>query len=134
MKEEDKIDFLNNIIFLLPDCFALEVKRFIACQFALESAFGSSPFAKCRHNYCGMKVPALRLSLVSNPTERGEFASYSGITYCVHDYLLWLASNKFTKEQRYDLYEFIKHLQYSGYCPESDYISKIQTIYSKYYE
>ena len=134
MTELEKIDFLNNIIFLLPDCFSLEVKRFIACQFALESNFGSSAFAKCRNNYCGMKVPVLRVSLVRNLDEKGEFATYFGITYCVHDYLLWLSSNKFTKEQRYDLFDFTQHLKVSGYCPESDYISKIQSIYSTYYE
>lgn len=134
MKEEEKIDFLNIVISLLPDCFSLEVKRFIACQFALESAFGSSAFAKCRNNYCGMKVPKFRLTFATNLDEVGEFATYSGLTYCVHDYLIWLVSNKFTRPQRYCLAEFVDHLQYSGYCPELDYVSKIQMIYSKYYE
>lgn len=72
MEFKDKIDFLNGIIAMLPDCIGLSVKRYIACQFALESGFGKSPSACCNNNYCGMKVPSFRISLVRNLDEKAS--------------------------------------------------------------
>ena len=129
----DKIGFLNNIIMLLPECISIEVKRFIACQFALESDFGTSSFALCNNNYCGMKVASFRLTLALNIEEKCQFAQFAGITSCVHDYLLWLQSNKFSRAELVNLGLFVQHLKVSGYCPEYDYIDKIERLYHKYY-
>lgn len=133
MSVSDKIGFLNNIIMLLPDCISNEVKRFIACQFSLESDFGNSPFALCNNNYCGMKVASFRLTFALNLEEKGQFAHFSGITSCVHDYLLWLQSNKFSRAELDNLGLFVQHLKLSGYCPEYDYIDKIEKLYHKFY-
>lgn len=133
MTTQEKISFLNQVISLLPECIGHDVRRFIACQFALESDFGSSAFALCNNNFCGMKVPALRITLALNNEAKNEFAWFSGITSCVHDYLLWLQSNKFSRTELNNLDTFRSHLGFSDYCPESDYLDKINTIYSQYY-
>lgn len=133
MKEET-LSFLNEVVSLLPQCISLNVRRFIACQFSLESDFGRSPSALCNNNFCGMKVPVYRITLALNYTDKDSFAWFSGITSCVHDYLLWLQSYRFSRQELSDLELFIKHLSLSGYCPEFDYIDKIKSIYSQYYE
>lgn len=130
---QKKIDFLNQIISLLPDCICLDVKRFIACQFALESDFGLAPSACCNNNYCGMKVPAIRITLCRNLDEKGKFAQFSGIFSNVCDYLLWLSSFKFSKRELNELPLFVAHLHISGYCPEHDYIDSIYQIFNQYY-
>ncbi|KAK6051237.1 mannosyl-glycoprotein endo-beta-N-acetylglucosaminidase [Cooperia oncophora] len=132
--DANKISFLNQIIGLLPDCICLDVKRYIACQFALESDFGESPMALCLNNYCGMKVAKLRITLAMNLDEVLKFAKYSGIYSCVLDYLLWLQSNRFTRQELNTLELFIKHLYLSRYCPEPGYENKINTLYKQYYE
>lgn len=134
MKELDKISFLNQVIALLPDFISLDVRHWIASQFALESNFGTSGFALCNNNYCGMKVPALRLTLALNYQEVGKFALYSGITSCVHDYLLWLQSQKFFRRELDNLDLFRKHIDISGYCPDLGYMDNINQIYQHYYE
>lgn len=129
----EKICFLNNVISLFPECICHDVRRFIACQFALESDFGQSAFALCNNNYCGMKVASFRLTLALNLSEKGQFARFAGITSCVHDYLLWLQSNKFSRAELDNLGLFVSHLKFSGYCPEFDYIDKITLLYHKFY-
>lgn len=132
--KEDNQSFLNEVVSLLPLCISLNVRRFIACQFALESDFGHSASALCNSNFCGMKVPAIRITLALNDTDSASFALFSGITSCVHDYLLWLQSNRFSRSELSNLDSFVRHLSLSGYCPEFDYIDKIKFIYSQYYE
>lgn len=130
----EKKDFLNLVTKLLPEFISIEVRHFIACQFALESNFGTSPSAVCNGNYCGMKVPVLRATFCLNPTEVNQFALFSGIVSCVHDYILWCQSFKFTRYEFEHLPYFKKHLEISGYCPDFDYIDKISKLYSQYYE
>ena len=134
MKEEEKISFLNLVVSLLPDFFGLDVRHWIASQFALESNFGTSGFACCNNNFCGMKVPALRITLAVNSSDVGEFAQYGGITSCVHDYLLWLQAQKFYRRELSNLDLFRKHIDISGYCPDLGYMDKINSIYYQYYD
>ena len=133
MANSDKISFLNQVISLLPHCIGHDVRRYIACQFALESDFGSSASALCNNNFCGMKVPVLRITLALNHDAKNDFAWFAGITSCVHDYLLWLQSNKFSRSELNNLVMFRSHLGFSGYCPEPDYLDKINSIYLQYY-
>ena len=66
-----------------------EVKIFIACQFALESNFGTSQLARNRNNFCGMKTPLVRISSANNAGKPLEaYASYSSLNDCVDDYML----------------------------------------------
>ena len=80
-----------------------------------------------------MKVASFRITLALNLDEKGEFAQFAGISSCVHDYLLWLQSNKFTRADLANLGLFVQHLKVSGYCPEYDYIDKIEKLYLKFY-
>lgn len=128
-----KLDFLNLVVSLLPIHFDNEVAHFIACQFALESDFGQSAMSLCQNNFCGMKVPSLRATLCLNPDEKGKFAKYSGITSCVHDYVVWLVAMKFTRQDYNNIQVFSNHLKLSGYCPDPDYIDRINSIYNQYY-
>lgn len=89
--------------------------------------------SKCNNNFCGMKVPVLRITFARNLDEKGKFAVFNGIYSCVCDYLLWLNYNKFSRSECNNLVLFVRHLNNSGYCPELDYISKIEKLYSKYY-
>lgn len=132
---DKKISFLNLIVSLLPYHFSIEVMHFIACQFALESNFGTSSMSLCNNNYCGMKVPSLRLTLCKNSDKDsyGSFAVYSGITSCVNDYLIWLTYNKFNRIEFNSVDAFAHHLKYSKYCPDDDYVEKIWSIYYQYY-
>lgn len=133
MEFKDKIDFLNGIISMLPDCISLSVKRYIACQFALESGFGKSASACRNNNFCGMKVPSTRITLALNFDEKGKFAVFGGIYSCLCDYLLWLQYNRFTRKELSDVQLFEHHLDIAGYCPDLGYFDKIKTLYSQYY-
>lgn len=129
----NKIDFLNQIISFCPDYFAQEVKQYVACQFALESAFGQSAFATIDNNYCGMKVPKFRITLALNYSECDKFARYSGIFTCFQDYLLWLQYNRFTRYELQDKNLFVRHLNLSRYCPDLGYFDRIDSIFNQYY-
>lgn len=133
MSLEEKKSFLEKVSCLMPNHFSNDVIHYIACQFALESNFGTSAFACCNHNYCGMKVPGSRITVCYNVTESGKFAVYSCLRDCVTDYLLWLQYNKFTRSEFKDLELFKKHLLYSNYCNDVGYYDKIDTIYNQYY-
>lgn len=131
--QEDKKNFLNQIVGFLPACISLEVKRYIACQFALESNFGSAGSALCYNNYCGMKVATTRITLARNLSEKGQFACFSGIYSNILDYLLWLQYNRFTRMELSNLELFQHHLDIAGYCNDLGYYPSIDSIYKQYF-
>ena len=108
--------------------YCKSVSDFIACQFALESDFGKSDIAKFNLNFCGMKHPALRPTF--SVCQKRGFALYYGCRDSVYDYLLWLSWHRFTVQM--DLDEFRTRLKAKGYCPESDYITKINYLLKSY--
>ncbi|MBQ3943310.1 MAG: glucosaminidase domain-containing protein [Elusimicrobia bacterium] len=105
-----------------------EVKIFIACQFALESNFGTSQLARNRNNFCGMKTPLVRISSANNAGKPLEaYASYSSLNDCVDDYMLCIQYHRPMSTQ----YDTIKHYTEfirKFYCPEKDYIERIEKI------
>lgn len=112
-----------------------DVRLFIACQFALESDYGRSRIAARNTNYCGMKVPALRLSTAINKgvvDSVGDFAKYNSFADCVLDYVLWLQYNKIPSSAQTDLEAFERFLHDSKYCPALDYLSRIEAIYKQF--
>lgn len=123
------IDDIAKRLYVACPSIGDEVRYFIACQFALESAYGTSRIAKSRMNHCGMNVPLLRPSL---NTAVSGFASYNSLDDCVRDYVLWLAWNKFGYYDLHDLDLFKKKLKAKGYCPAKDYINRIETVYLQY--
>lgn len=109
------------------------VRLYIGCQFALESDYGRSRIA-CRNlNYCGMKVPLMRISTAVNKgcnESVGDFAKFNSIADCILDYILLLQYNKITLQAQRDLKEFRDFLIRIKYCPEPTYIERINSIYS----
>lgn len=124
-----KLTFLSLVYDRFIVTCSHEVALFIACQFALESDFGRSYCATKYHNLCGMKVPVYRPTLCQN---KGGFACYIDDYDCINDYLLWLAYNKFNRYDLSHLDVFKKMLVVKGYCPESDYIKRIESIYQQF--
>lgn len=106
-----------------------DVAEYIACQFALESNFGNSKLAKEQNNITGMRRPLVRPTC-SLDTQT-HFATYQNQSFGVLDFLLCLS---FHKLQAYNL-DTIKHYKAATekwYCPERDYHTKIQFIYSQF--
>lgn len=107
------------------------VALFIACQFALESDFGCSRLARECNNISGMRSPSLRLTLDVYHAS-GEFAVFYSWSECISDYFLWLAWNHFNLDDFQDLNKFKRKLVSCGYCPENDYINRINKIYLQF--
>lgn len=109
-----------------------DVILFIACQFALESNYGSSNLAKVQKNYCGMKNPLVRPSTsVTRGDGQQHYACYMYRIHCIVDYFLCLSYHRpLAKElENLDLFKsFLKKF----YCPEKDYIDKINSIYQQF--
>lgn len=125
MNTEQK-HFIKEILVLLK-FYNLEQRLalLIACQFALESDYGTSVLAKANNNYCGMKVPHKRLSTAINYKSNEKWARYTSKWTCVHDFILWLMYNNVKNTENY--FEKLK-----SYCPEKDYIKKILKIEENY--
>lgn len=131
-----QLDFIREISLKFP-FFSQEVSLFIACQFALESNYGSSRLATECNNYCGMKSPRVRFSTeiypyLSSDVHGDYFAEYDSIDDCVTDYVIWLAFSRFTQRDMSDVQLFCNKLKRSGYCPEPDYITRIFVIYRQF--
>lgn len=107
-----------------------EVASFIGCQFALESDFGRSRLAVECNNHCGMKSPKVRPSYDVYPCS--VFAEFDSFEECLLDYSLWLAYMRFTALEVQELQKFKDKLYKCKYCPEPDYISKIEKIYNEF--
>lgn len=133
MNNNERFAFLECVkdYFLDLRLFSLDVARFIACQSALESAFGSSDLAFYNRNYFGMKVPRKRINHVAG--KNLGHASYYSKFDCFDDYVLWLAYNQFSNDELQNLDKFKAHLAKSGYCPASDYVQRIENLYQQYY-
>lgn len=112
--------------------FSTEIAEFIGCQFALESNFGTSRLARVSNNYCGMKPSFRRVSYRIYLKEDKGFAVFDSLDSCVLDYVSWIFYNRPSRQELAYLDSFIIFLRNSGYCPEKDYISKIQSIYQQF--
>lgn len=117
---------------MLPRYISEEVRGYIGSLFALESNFGKSAFASCQNNFCGMKVPSIRLTTAFNIDEKGKFAKYISLGSCITDYLLYLQALKFNKFELQSVVAFRKKLDLVGYCPDLGYLEKIDSLYRQY--
>lgn len=129
----EKIKFLKFVAgcFSQYDNFDSDVCVFIASQFALESNFGTSFLALSFNNYCGMRKPKRRFTFASLVSSSG-FAFYSKFEYCVFDYVLWLQYNRISVKDTLNLDRFKRFIFKHNYCPDSDYISRIEAIYNQF--
>lgn len=132
MCKSEKILFIDKIVSLFTrycSDMSLYVRYWVACQFALESNFGKSNRALKTHNLCSMKIPQVRFSL--NTASTGVFAVYDSDEDCVLDYLYWLAFNRFTFHQLQSLDLYRLRIKARNYCPDEDYIDKINKLYNQ---
>lgn len=128
--DQKKIDFISSFWKHLNafHCFTDDVRDFIACQFALESNFGESSLAQSCYNLSGMKHPLVRPT--TSIHAYNGFATYGSVTSCVVDYVLWISYRKPLRKELEDINLFKGILK--NYCPEKDYIDKINKIYSQF--
>lgn len=127
---DKQIKFIQEISADMRDFGILDhVADWIGCQFALESNFGNSRIAKTKNNLCGMKVPLLRPS--TNVACEG-FSHYPSKYFCEIDYVLWLAYNRFSGHDLTNLEHFTMHLKAQKYCPDLDYIERINNLYQQF--
>lgn len=125
-------NFIKSYSDLLIDRYRIvpAVALFIACQFALESDYGRSSIAQF-NNLCGMRFPSFRPTLAKSKTN-GGFAIYDSVDDCIQDYMLrnciFSPSGKvFTDVKRFSIFIYS-----SGYCPERDYIKRIENVRDLY--
>lgn len=116
------------------DCFNFypDVSVFIACQFALESNFGTSKLAVDNNNHSGMKNPMVRISCsVCFGNSSHYWAYFHNLHSCCVDYVLCLQYHR-PLSVDYDTPEHFARFISKFYCPEKDYITKIFKIYNQF--
>lgn len=112
--------------------FPLDVCNWIACQFALESCFGNSSLARSNNNFCGMKNPLVRISSAIHAGDPNYFwAQYDDLFSCCVDYLLCIQYHR-PLSCDYDTIEHYSCFISKFYCPDRDYIDKVNLIYSQF--
>lgn len=112
---------------------APNVAFWIACQFALESNFGTSKLAVDYCNICGMKYPRIRHSLAVSSVN-GGFASFNSTYQCVSDYFIRNAYCKAGQSVYSSVSNIKQFLRNSAYCLDKGYFDRIDTIYHQYYD
>ena len=135
LTESQRYDYVKDVCIDIEDLFPTlpaDVIAFIACQFALESNYGTSSLAKIQRNHCGMRNPMVRpsTSLVRGDGTQ-QFAAYRSRLDCIIDYFLCITFQKpFAKViENLDMYKtFIGKF----YCPEKGYIDRINKIYQQF--
>lgn len=131
---KSNFNFIERVAFLVSrySQFPDDVCFWIGCQFALESSFGESSLAKSNKNYCGMKNPIVRISCAKHAGDCNyHWAQYFSLVSCVVDYLLCLQYHRPVSVD-YDTISRFSSFVRKFYCPEKDYIDKINTIYSQF--
>lgn len=126
-------EFINQISQLIENTYtnvSKEVATFIACQFALESKYGTSNLAVYHCNFSGMKYAYVR-PRTSTPIQGSEFACYVGLVDCVTDYFLALAFHRVESWDMANIQRFSFAIK-KWYCHERDYINNITTIYQQF--
>lgn len=113
--------------------FCQEVADFIGCQFALESGFGNSRLCLEDNNYCGMKRSLVRIStrLRGESFESKTFSVYLTLEDCIIDFVLLLQYRRPLSTNLDTIAHYCAFIK-GWYCPERDYIDKIQSIYSQF--
>lgn len=128
MKEiEENFNQIASTIFLIKG--SKEVAQFVMAQSLLETGNYKSAVYKENNNLFGMKLAKTRLTTAEG--ENKGFARYVNTATSLIDYTLWLTYNAFTQDTLKDLDKFKLRLINSGYCPQKDYIKRIEQIYNQ---
>lgn len=144
MIDEKQYEWILFVAFYLKDYnIKSEVAIFMACQFALESGYGSSHLAKDYHNITGMRVCYLRPSNQINyhDEKKTNFGQYRKNTDCLDDFMLWLSYQRCHPSCYSDIASYSALLIRTKYCEEkgkyinpetSEYIKRIKSIYNQF--
>lgn len=126
---------------LLNSFFCPDVCMFIACQIALESAFGTSELSIKQLNYIGMKLPSKRFGCYISPyyvslrdssqLVSANFSCYLYVRDCLADYICWVLYNRPSRNDLCCSSEYANWLT-GKYCPDSDYIDNITSLYNQF--
>lgn len=131
---KSNFDFINKVscrVFRFSQ-FTEDVCDWIGCQFALESSFGESSLALSNYNFCGMRNPLVRISSAIHAGDGlYHWAQYTDIDACIVDYLLCLQYHRPISTQ-YDTIVHFSSFISKFYCPDRDYIDKINLIYQQF--
>ena len=132
-----QINFIRLVSAQIPFNCSFEVRDFIACQIALESAFGESAISHRLNNFTGMRCVVTRLNNQCKQDNCADlntsnFGYYASLYDCLIDYGYWLAYNKAGKRVLFDLVLFKAFLIKHKYCPEPDYIIRITNLLNSY--
>lgn len=130
-KFNTRLEWLQDFESAIPLNCSGDVRKFIACQFAIESDFGTSKVAVANNNISGMRYPVNRVTTAV--CQNLGFADYHSKRDCIIDYCIWLACNGFTQRIVNDYGLFINHSSWSNYCPEKDYVQRIIKLKNQYY-
>lgn len=108
-----------------------DVSSYIACQFALESNYFKSNLVLAYNNASGMRFPLHRPNLCCSKTSSG-FACYRSLFACVRDFFIrqFLFAKTWKDFSSIELYRAF--LVRSNYCPEIDYVGRIDRIYNQF--
>lgn len=128
MTNLQKYDYITLVIIRLPSLMNTYLKELIACQFALESNFGNSNLAQLKNNHSGMKLAKLRLSTRNPESIDDVFARYDSMKDCIVDYVLWLQYQGFRQDSTVESWKALMKI----YCPEPDYLTRIDRILDNY--
>lgn len=120
-----------------------EVAQFMACQFALESGYGSSALAQDYNNITGMRVCYMRPSnqLNYHDEKKTSFGQYLSKTECLDDFVLWLSYQRCNRSDYTSIKSYCALLIRTKYCEEkgrsinpetSEYIKRIKSIYNQF--
>lgn len=130
----DQYSFIAEVSLIITNyCPCLRhLSVWIGCQFALESNYGNSNLAKVNNNYCGMKNPLVRISTALHAGDPlFHWAVYDNLDDCITDYVLCIQYHKPISVD-YDTIDHYSRFISKFYCPEVDYIDKINKIYSQF--
>lgn len=133
MKEKN-VKFIDSIVEMIVNRFIyvnLEIAQFIACQSALETAYGQSRIYFENHNLFGMRVPKVRLSNCVG--EKYGHAVYSDYLCSLYDFFYWLQFNGFSQKDLFGKYEaYVKKFRSSPFNPSPHYVDLIISILTNY--
>lgn len=135
MSKTEKLNFLTKVVQYLSRYtnISQEVRKVIACQFALECNFGNSIQVVEKNNYCGMHVPTSRPTLALNAGKfiLYPFAAYSNLSTCIEDYILCISFQRPCRKDLEDVNSFLEFIKF--YCPDKYYSERIRSIYNQYF-
>lgn len=132
MKEKNK-EYIRRVSNAIQTMFVFvspDVADFIACQSALETAYGNSTIYLENHNCFGMRFPHTRLTTAFKESRDHSF--YCDVYDSIYDYFFWCLYNGLYQYHFKTLDAFKFNFPFSKYCPNPMYLAQINSIYQSF--